>query len=295
MIFANASGKAQGISRPWQLLLILVVSLAAPLLTGFVSTVSATGERYRYLDANTIEVTGPDIEGATILRIQPGTNNFVGDIVDKRNGCTWALTLDVDDANPERGTLAAPAFVYCIGPDAAVLDNWDRNFIIAPIGSQSGTGGQSVIPICAVVGYGQIPCPVRASIPADGRCYVQDPATDRDFKRVECNHPAFTPAAIDCNENAGRPNCDPATVCNGDQCDLVRKYVNPLIALFSALVGIGVTLAIVWSGIQYSKSANDSRTVAEAKRRILVALLVLIGYFLFYRLISWLVPGGLGT
>jgi Na+/H+ antiporter NhaA len=62
----------------------------------------------------------------------------------------------------------------------------------------------------------------------------------------------------------------------------------------SALVGIGVTISIIWAGIQYASSADDPQKVAAAKRRILVAVMVLLGYFLLYRFLAWVIPGGIG-
>jgi hypothetical protein len=178
-----------------------------------------------------------------------------------------------------------------------VLDNWDKTFFIAPIGAPPGSGGavSGRTPRCAVLNFGEIPCPIRASIPADGRCYVQVPGRDADFKPAPCTHEAFTPpVAIDCSRPELTATCDQASKCRGDTCDLVKKYIDPLIVMLSALVGIGVTLSIIWSGIHYSKSANDSRAVAQAKRRILAALLTLLGYFLLYQFLDWVIPGGIG-
>lgn len=298
--------------RRLALLLVVGAVLSAPLLTGFTATVSAAGERYRYIDANTIEVTGPDINGAVILRVQPGTSDFVGDVNDKRNGCTWSLKLDVDDANPAKGTLSAPAFVFCVGPDAHVLDNWDKGFVIAPIGSPQGSGGGTGAESrCAVMNYGTIPCPTTGQVPSDGGCYIRDPGApnpadrNRWIANPACDSPAFNPpTAIDCSANVTPDNdrngdglndyCDPASACQGDQCDLVKKYINPLIRVMSAIVGIGVTISIIWAGIQYASSADDPQKVAAAKRRILVAMLTLIGYFLLFQFLDWIIPGGIG-
>jgi hypothetical protein len=172
-------------------------------------------------------------------------------------------------------------------------------------------------PTCAVTGYGPVACPVGGEIAPGNGCWVRDPSApkpkwDKVAPGPQCKHPAFTPPqAIDCtdkltpdndrNKDGRNDYCDQALQCAGDdpstptrestKCDLMAKYINPLIKALSALVGIGVTVSIIMAGIQYMTSADDSQKVSAAKRRILVALLTLGGYFVFYQFLRWIVPG----
>lgn len=165
-------------------------------------------------------------------------------------------------------------------------------------------------PKCAVVGFGPVTeCPPQAGL-GSGECAVLNPtASDpamRSWQPVGCDSQAFIdasvkPIAILCDGTAPpdagpeyRAACDPALACAED-CNLVIAYINPAIRAASALVGIGVTTAIVWGGIKYSRSADDPQAVNEAKRIITTAILTLIGYFLFYQFLNWIIPGGLGA
>lgn len=169
--------------------------------------------------------------------------------------------------------------------------------------------GNEEDPRCAVAGYGEVTgCPPQSGI-SEG-CGVLDPsAADpelRKWRAVACDSAEFTaasqrPAAILCTETPppgaeadARAACDPALACT-ENCNLVAKYINPLIRVASALVGVGVTIAIIWGGILISSSAGDPQRFAEGKRRITIAVLVLIGYFLFYQFLNWIIPGGLGA
>jgi len=154
-------------------------------------------------------------------------------------------------------------------------------------------------PQCAVRGLGLISCPIGVGN-ATNNCYVRDPfgAKPGAWTQYGCQSAEFTSAATkaataDCGLNPNQPTCDVSQKCeNGQNCDLVKKYINPAVTVASALVGIGVTIAIILGGIQYSQSADDARAVAAAKRRIAIALFVLVGYALFFAFLNWIVPGG---
>jgi len=152
-------------------------------------------------------------------------------------------------------------------------------------------------PQCAITGYGPIGCPIDPLVKPDGGCYVKNPfaatPADRNWHSASCSDKAFTPPpGVDCSSNATiQQQCDQSAKCNGDTCNLVGKYINPLMMIFSALVGIGVALSIIWASMQYSRSADDPKAVSEAKHRILVSLLTLGGYLLFYQFLRWVIPG----
>jgi len=74
---------------------------------------------------------------------------------------------------------------------------------------------------------------------------------------------------------------------------LIAKYINPLITLLSALVGLVVTISIVIGGIQYSSSAGDPQAATAAKNRIRNAIIALVAFIFLYAFLQFLVPGGI--
>jgi len=70
------------------------------------------------------------------------------------------------------------------------------------------------------------------------------------------------------------------------------KYINPLIALLSAMVGIAVVISIIWGGIEYITSEGDPQKAANGKKRIVGALVGLVAFILLFTLLQFLSPGG---
>lgn len=172
---------------------------------------------------------------------------------------------------------------------------------VVPTAVLAQEGGDPA-PKCAVSNFGPIPCPVNVGQGTD-KCFVRDPAqTDAaaasSWKESACDDPAFTgPATIDCSKDV--QYCDPATRCgqtdsagNAINCDLGIKYINPLIKAVAAMVGLAVTASIIWAGIQYATSADDPQKVTAAKQRMLTSVLTLLGFFLFFAFLNWIIPGG---
>jgi Type IV secretion system pilin len=94
----------------------------------------------------------------------------------------------------------------------------------------------------------------------------------------------------DCADSAADPN----TECNAENgCDLVAKYINPAIKLFSYVFGLIAVMSIIAGGIQYAASAGDPQKVAAAKKRIINTVIAIVAYFFLYSFINFLVPGGL--
>jgi hypothetical protein len=153
-------------------------------------------------------------------------------------------------------------------------------------------------PKCAVRGYGRVPCPINIG-PGTNDCFVRDPAlyVNPEWVQRDCNSAEFLSAAtpglnVNCAPGAGKVNCDPAVEC-ATNCDLVAKYVNPGIQAASAIVGLAITASIILAGIQYASSADDAKAVSKAKRRILMSVLTLLGFFIFFAFLNWVVPGGI--
>lgn len=92
-----------------------------------------------------------------------------------------------------------------------------------------------------------------------------------------------------CDRNAAINDSD--EVSTG--CNIIDKYVNPLISFLAAAVGLVVTSMIIIGGIQYSSAGGDSSKVAAAKSKIVNAIIALIAFLAMYGVLEWLIPGGL--
>ena len=163
--------------------------------------------------------------------------------------------------------------------------------LVAPSAVSAATAAAK----CAILDQGRVDCP--AGVKA-GKCYYKDLGNPDPKGSIEgfveapsCDNGIFQ-AALNPQVTAAE---DPAlTQCKGTtSCDLVKKYVDPLINVLAAAVGVVVTISIVVGGIQYASSAGDPGKAQAARKRIMNAIIALIGFFLFYAVLQWLVPGGL--
>jgi len=173
----------------------------------------------------------------------------------------------------------------------------------------------ALFPLLLVVGFILVPTHSFAD-PAD-------PATttvkckDGTTQTVHRTGKTFNPSDFDtaCKGHGGVPagtatGCDTNTqVCGGStshdtavdggncssvsNCDLIQKYINPLVNLLAALVGVAVVISIVVGGIQYSNSGGDPQAVSAAKNRIRNAIIALLTFIFLYALLNFLIPGGL--
>lgn len=93
------------------------------------------------------------------------------------------------------------------------------------------------------------------------------------------------------------PNTDNTTCCPPGKTDAVSclyaKYLNPLIALLAAVVGVVVVIGIVYGAIEYITSNGDPQRAASGKKRIINALVALVAFLLLYAFLQFIVPGGL--
>lgn len=80
--------------------------------------------------------------------------------------------------------------------------------------------------------------------------------------------------------------------CDRDRCELIAKYVNPLITLLTVLVGIAVVIGIIWGGIQIATSSGDPQKTAAGKGHIQNAVIAIIAYLILFAGLQWLLPGG---
>jgi hypothetical protein len=92
------------------------------------------------------------------------------------------------------------------------------------------------------------------------------------------------------------PSRDAAINCNGGECindNYIVIMAKWIVNILSAVVGVVVVGAIVFAGIQYSSSAGDPGKTAQAKNRIINAIIALIAYMFLFVALQWLIPGGL--
>lgn len=88
---------------------------------------------------------------------------------------------------------------------------------------------------------------------------------------------------------------DPALKCaanpDSDECDLVKKYLDPFIVFLSALVAVAVVIGIVSGALRYITASDDPQAVAAARKQIRGAIIALVAYIFLYAFMQWLVPG----
>lgn len=92
-----------------------------------------------------------------------------------------------------------------------------------------------------------------------------------------------------CNDPAANASAD----CDRGGCDLIKKYVNPLIQLLTIVFGLIAVMSIILGGIQYATSEGDPQKVSKAKMRILWTVIAVVSYFFLYAFLQFLIPGGI--
>jgi hypothetical protein len=133
---------------------------------------------------------------------------------------------------------------------------------------------------------------------SDSYCgFVLDEA--KNTATISCPAHQDTSGGVVCTDATanGCSITDPALTaggCDGANCTIIDKYINPLIRLLSAAVGIIAVIAIIIGAIQVSTSAGDPQKSASGKNHIRAALIGLLAYVLLLVFINWVVPGGIG-
>lgn len=84
---------------------------------------------------------------------------------------------------------------------------------------------------------------------------------------------------------------DPALDCaEGGDCDLIAKYLNPMISFLTAFVGIAVVIGIITGGIRYAAAGDDPQKIGVAKNHIKMATVALFMFLFLYAGLTWLLP-----
>lgn len=104
--------------------------------------------------------------------------------------------------------------------------------------------------------------------------------------------PSTVSAQAGGSSTADNQTKDPALKCvEGDRnCDLIKKYVNPIIGFLSAFVGVAVTIGIITGGIRYASAGDDPQKISAAKKHISIAIISLLAFLVLYAALQWLVP-----
>ena len=80
------------------------------------------------------------------------------------------------------------------------------------------------------------------------------------------------------------------TGSNGTAQCLIQVYVNPFIALLSALVGVATVASVVYGTILYIQSGGDPGKAAAAKKKITNAIIGLVAFLLLLVFLQFLLP-----
>lgn len=118
-----------------------------------------------------------------------------------------------------------------------------------------------------------------------------NPKGGKDVPCIVCPDQSFAATAADCSQ--ADPAATSGNCSNLSKCDLISKYINPVISFLAALVGVAVVISIVIGGIQYGSSAGDPQKVSAAKNRIRNAVIALVTFIFLYAMLNFLIPGGL--
>ncbi|HZL07945.1 MAG TPA: pilin [Candidatus Dormibacteraeota bacterium] len=118
-----------------------------------------------------------------------------------------------------------------------------------------------------------------------------DPTTDATCPVCQSSNPPA--GCVDCGSGTcSDPAANPNTPCDTNGCDLIGKYIDPFINLFSVTFGFIAVASIIMGGIQYASSTGDPQKVTAAKQRITNTLIALVAYFFLYGFLQFLIPGG---
>ena len=85
--------------------------------------------------------------------------------------------------------------------------------------------------------------------------------------------------------------CDSNAQLDASNCSIIGWVVIAINTL-SALVGLTVVIMIIVAGIQYSSAGDDPQKTAQAKSRIVNAIIALVTFIFMYAFLQWIIPGG---
>lgn len=104
-----------------------------------------------------------------------------------------------------------------------------------------------------------------------------------------------------CTAKSTNSNCvctatscaDNAVTCSSNGgCDLIEKYLNPGIDLFSVMFGLIAAGSLIMGGISYSASEGDPQKSSRAKSRITNTIFAIVAYMFLFSFLQFIIPGG---
>jgi hypothetical protein len=105
--------------------------------------------------------------------------------------------------------------------------------------------------------------------------------------------PGDPAAACAADPTSAACGSDVNAACGSANCDLVQKYINPLVDVLSVAFGLIAVISIIVGGIQYSASGGDPQKITAAKRRISQTMFAIVAYAFLFAFLQFLIPGGL--
>jgi hypothetical protein len=72
----------------------------------------------------------------------------------------------------------------------------------------------------------------------------------------------------------------------------VSSWLKTFINLFSAVIGVGAVIMIIFAGIQYSAARDNPQAIQAAKQKIYNVLIGLGAFIFLWAFMQWLIPGG---
>lgn len=135
-------------------------------------------------------------------------------------------------------------------------------------------------------------------------CGSSDPKADKPLTKFTCKDGSKPSINVTAQGGSNQPNSttdctsgvcssDPAIACASNNCDLIKKYVDPAINLLSLAFGVIAAISIVMGGMQYSASTGDPQKISAAKSRITNTMIAIVAYIFLYSFLQFLVPGGI--
>ena len=107
-----------------------------------------------------------------------------------------------------------------------------------------------------------------------------------DKQRINTSN---TPSSTVC----GQTTCsDSAIQCDQGNCDLIAKYVNPILNVLTVAFGLIAVISLILGGIMYITSEGDPQKASRAKTRIFNTIVAVVAYMFLYAFLQFLIPGG---
>jgi hypothetical protein len=132
--------------------------------------------------------------------------------------------------------------------------------------------------------------------PTNSQLFVSALNTVLNHEHGSFNVPApgfgSLPVEVSGDQSGLDPAADPSSKCDNDDCDFIKKFINPAINTLSACFGVIAVISIIIGGINYSTSEGDPQKTSRAKNRIFNTIIAVIAYMFLYAFIQFLVPGG---